>query len=197
MPLHDPYVISGVIYNTDETVLEDAAVKIENLTSGDYVTTSTNAQGEYTLDASDFTSGYTDGDTIYVFANIKNKSEWYKTSIDTANGSEEKDLYLKNFPIRWRPKVASNKSAPKFYVYSYNLTNVDQNNTRYITFEDIAGEELMRVSIQPDETISQSFSPGIFFTGAVRVLEDGTGGLKPVHSGQSQVKRVILSGVIQ
>ena len=172
MPLQDPYIFSGVVYDTDETVEADVSVTIENLTnSNETVSTTTNSSGEYTLNAVDFTTNYAHGDVIYVFARKGKKSEWYKTSINTATGSEEKNLYLNNGQLYWSADDAN------YRINSLAVTNDDKTD-REVIFEDIAGEKILKVR-SPAHTTLPGIAQGKRFSGAIRVLEEGTGGITP------------------
>ena len=71
-----PYPISGKIYDSDgTTLLANVKVICKNVTNNETQNQLTNASGEFTFDANNFTSGYSVGDEISLFASYGNYSD--------------------------------------------------------------------------------------------------------------------------
>jgi len=96
-----PYPISGVISDNDgSTVLQSTLVTLRNLTTNEYLTQAnssvTNSLGEYTVDAANTASGYTNGDNIEILVyrqkGDQTNFEVYQTIIDTSLGSESRNI---------------------------------------------------------------------------------------------------------
>jgi len=62
-----PFVISGVITDTDATNPNGAKVILRNNTNGETTSTTTNSSGQYALDAANLTSGYLNTDSITIY----------------------------------------------------------------------------------------------------------------------------------
>ena len=95
----NPYPVSGIIKDVDNsTVLKDVIVTAYNETKNEEitVTSTTNSSGEYTLDLANFPTDYENGDTIILKATKSgtDKIKEYRFTIDTGEGSEEKNLTL-------------------------------------------------------------------------------------------------------
>jgi len=61
-----PLIIYGTVTESS-TGVDTITVKARNETTNDTITTTTNASGQYVLDAANFTSGYAEGDQITVY----------------------------------------------------------------------------------------------------------------------------------
>lgn len=92
------YLIGGHFYDVDgSTALRGATVTLRNLNTNEYLaaakTVVTNAAGEYTLDAANFTTDYIDGDPIQVLA-FKSPGYFgiYNTVIDLSAASETRNI---------------------------------------------------------------------------------------------------------
>lgn len=92
-----PYPISGRVKDTDGTTnLANVVVSLRNVRTGEDISNATlvvtDATGEYSIDPSNTTNGYLNGDPIEVYfysAGSTTKFQLYKTLVNTANGSEE------------------------------------------------------------------------------------------------------------
>lgn len=80
-----PYIVSGVITDTDATHPNGAKVILRNDTNGETTTTTTNSSGQYVLDAGNLTSGYlqTDSITIYCAWGLASGESSFLISSDT------------------------------------------------------------------------------------------------------------------
>lgn len=95
-----PFPISGKVYDTDgSTGLDEVTVEAFNLRTGQRISTTTNALGEYTVDLTEMSSEYANEDKILLIASIS-ISTWVKkrrtavVEVDTTVGSIEKNLTL-------------------------------------------------------------------------------------------------------
>lgn len=61
MPPKQPHIIFGKVSGTGST---NAVIMLDNLTTGESISGSTDASGHYALDCASFPSGYTSGDTL-------------------------------------------------------------------------------------------------------------------------------------
>ena len=67
MPI-TPYLVYGIITDTNSSIVTSSPVKLHNSTNDEIIETVTNSSGQYLLDLANLTSGYSSGDTIYVYA---------------------------------------------------------------------------------------------------------------------------------
>ena len=67
-----PWIIYGVLKNYIGAVIPGILITATNLTTSDTQTDTTNALGEYTIDAANFASGYSDGDIITITCTYDN-----------------------------------------------------------------------------------------------------------------------------
>jgi len=190
MPAPTPYPVDGIVYRDicgTWTATADVNITIENLTTRESATTSTNSSGEFSIDpANDLTSGISDNDIIYLMANIKQESETYKFTIDLATGTETKNLYLHYSPLYW--KANSSTVSKTWGLRSVTIANAD-GSARYLTIEDELGHEIIRLDAPADVgNQSYTYSYPIRFPDCIRILERGTGGIDA-----SSATRLILN----
>lgn len=87
-----PYPVTGTVYDTDgTTVVSGAQVKIINVTnSGDSITVTTDAVGEFVADLADdgFSTDYANNDKLQMVAyvNSRPKASWYRHTVNTILG---------------------------------------------------------------------------------------------------------------
>lgn len=103
MPLGNPYPISGTVNDVDLSLASGATVtafnETKNTEMNEAYNATTNSDGEYTIDASDICD-YDNGDVIVLLAYLESsdvndkRTVIYRTTIDTDEGSEEKNLQL-------------------------------------------------------------------------------------------------------
>ena len=120
-----PYSVSGVVY---DTYLTDSAqttvcgvntqIRAYNVTNKEYLDwTNANSSGQYTIDLANFTSGYVNGDVVFLEIRINSgvtfASISYRLEVDTGVGSASQDAYLLG---GWTPDV----SCQLINAYSYN-----------------------------------------------------------------------------
>ena len=100
-----PYSFDVTLYKIDgSTVLGSNAVQLTNKRTNERLTGTTNANGQVTFGASNFTSGYNDGDVVELKAKeiATGYKVNYRTRIDTANAGETIILILMNESYNWR-----------------------------------------------------------------------------------------------
>lgn len=95
-----PFAVSGIVYDVDgSTALEGVKVGAYNQTNAEWLPSSaqstTNSNGEYTIDLANFNSGWSSGDIIYVYAKIEGKNAVMRAIIGGGDSSWGDDLYLK------------------------------------------------------------------------------------------------------
>jgi len=89
-----PYPISGIIYDSDNNVINGVTVSVINTSSNEELTTTTNSSGEYVIDLANLTSGYMDGDIISIYSSYGRRySEQFHTVVVTT-GIGTQDLTL-------------------------------------------------------------------------------------------------------
>ena len=116
-----PYLIAGIIYHTGGTVAVSGTVVVGvNARTGELIRTTTNASGEYILDAANFTSGFNNSDVILVQA-----GEEQKEGQDVAN-LLSRDV-IKQLKANWRSEFRNTLYTP----------NLIQNNP--LPFEEEVG----------------------------------------------------------
>jgi hypothetical protein len=88
-----PFPISGKVYNTDGTTpLANVLVLCKNVTNNEDLSQLSSASGDFIFEASNFTSGYSVGDEISLFASYGN---YYTEEVFIiSGGSKEQDLTL-------------------------------------------------------------------------------------------------------
>lgn len=88
-----PFPVSGKVYDTDgTTALANVKIICKNVTNNETLTALSVSTGDYIFDLSNFTSGYSIGDEISLFASYGN---YYEEEIFTVSGgSKEQDLIL-------------------------------------------------------------------------------------------------------
>ena len=88
-----PYPISGIITDSDSSVLASLIVSVMNVTTGETQDVTTNASGQYLVDCANFSSGYTVGDVISIWGS---SARMYKEELVTTTvvGSSTQNLSL-------------------------------------------------------------------------------------------------------
>lgn len=79
-----PYPFVGHVYDENNNPVEDILVTIINQRTGDEMSFTTDETGEYQMSASNFKSGYKNGDIIKYNVNYKNSTVLYNLKIDTS-----------------------------------------------------------------------------------------------------------------
>ena len=94
-----PYTLYGTVYDTDgTTVLASIKVTARNERSNETITTSSASNGQYSLNAANFTSGYADGDIISVFVIYSNYEDYEEHVIVETSGGALINLVLVEIP---------------------------------------------------------------------------------------------------
>ena len=90
-----PYPLDGIIYESNgTTAVVSLTVSVMNVSTGETQTITTNSSGQYLVECANFTSGYTNGDVISIWASY---GRYYKEelhTIDTSVGSGTENLTL-------------------------------------------------------------------------------------------------------
>jgi hypothetical protein len=88
-----PFPVDGTVYEFDgTTAVANVKVICRNVTNNETLNTTTNSSGQFIFDLSYFTSGYSTGNEISLFASYGN---YYKEAIFTVSGnSKTQDLTL-------------------------------------------------------------------------------------------------------
>ena len=92
--MSSPYPISGTITDRNSTALASLTISVMNVATGETQSTTTNSSWFYLVECANFTSGYTNGDEISIWAS---SGRYYKEelhTIDASVGAGEKDLSL-------------------------------------------------------------------------------------------------------
>jgi len=101
----DPYVISGVVYDSEGNTVENVHVYAYNVSKKGYMIGAdgiTNSSGQYQIDISDQTiatnaDGYINGNKLQLHAIIDNRSICARHTIASGDGGAwSQDLYLHN-----------------------------------------------------------------------------------------------------
>lgn len=175
MPLSDPHSLSGKVYEKDgTTAVVGATVTAFDVTKQKWIEptkiATTNAAGEYTLDAADINGGYDNGDEIQIVVIGTRVTGDERHTIDTDVGSHEKDIIIRHGVahcggVHAKCIVVSNstESTKPMYVDLYNRSET----SRILRIWCEAGQTEV-VSI-PDR--------GMWFKGGICVeYEDDTAG---------------------
>ena len=96
----DPYGLTGHIYDKDDTAIVGANITFKNTNTGEVIYFDSVTNGEYSQDALNFPSGYTNGDTIEYTVTYNNNVSWNQTTavIDTSGGGTSLDIILDQAP---------------------------------------------------------------------------------------------------
>lgn len=81
--LQDPYSVYGHIYDSDGNPASGAVVTIQNVRTGDTLTTSTDSNGYYQENLLNMDSAYKNGDSIVVAATLNGEAGESTGSVDT------------------------------------------------------------------------------------------------------------------
>lgn len=197
--IYNPYPISGTVFDTDgSTAVEGVQVQIINMTQGKTrLITTTDANGQYMLNLGNLSSGYANSDVLYLIASHSdtsedaaassydgpNKCEYYRTTVNTTNGLEEKNLVLRigSYIIGDCALVGgkiSNNNASAQYVTLRELSTGRVKDKIYVG-----------ASTTTDWHVPNAH-PSIFYRGGIIVLETATGGI----SGAAKLAVILYTG---
>jgi len=197
--IYNPYPISGIVYDIDgSTAAVGAQVQVVDTTQGKtMLTTSTDSNGAYMLDIGNLSSGYANGDNLYLIASWSdisedtsatsydgpNKCEFYRTTVNTTTGLEEKNLVLRiGSYIRGDASITGGK------ISNNNAT------VQYVILRELAtGRIKDRIYIPASSTYDWHVPNGcntVTYRGGVIVLETATGGI----SGASKLAVILYTG---
>lgn len=178
-----PYPLSGLVKDVDgSTVLENIIVTAYDFNTKEYISSVTNSSGEYMLDLANLTSGYSNGDVIYLTAitnntsNIK-KYEHYRTTVSTSNGLEEKNLTLRVGTDPVLPPAKRNFGGYVNLLSGY--ISETAGTARYITLREAATDLRIGgiINVAANGTTNWHHSKyGLQYAGGIYVLDAGVGG---------------------
>lgn len=179
----DPYVISGVVYDSEGNVVENVHVYAYNVTKAGYMIGAdgiTNSSGQYQIDISDQTittnaSGYVNGDKLQLHAIIDNRSICARHTIASGDGGAwSQDLYLHN--ARNLSFITTDDLAvmrPQCHVSSVIISNITTSPYAVRLYDVVNDNPVMTIEVPANNTITVDCgNKSAYFEGGVCVMYD-------------------------
>jgi len=162
-----PYTISGSVLDTDgSTALANAQVLIRDITIGEQISTTTDSNGDFSLDLSTLSSAYSNGDKLQILVQTARKAAWRRTTVDTGVGMENLG------DIVMHPEVFQYGPGNSVRMYSYSISNQSA-TTYYVKFYDVDNDDVvLTVQVPANNTITHYFGVGLRFEGGICVIRE-------------------------
>lgn len=138
MPPPNSYLIAGTLYNVDSTIgKEGMTISAVNLRTGERITTTSQANGQYIVDAGNFQNGYNNKDVVYLSAGDSDLEgqeavDWIARQIikqtkdawrDDLVGTLYYPVFVQNAPV---PYDEDNKLFRRTLTLRFNAENIGE-----------------------------------------------------------------------
>lgn len=124
-----PYILYGIVYDTDSTTaLASIKITARNERTNEAISNDTNSSGEYSLDAANFTSGYSDDDIVTLYVIYTNKEGYEEHTIVAGQGGANIDLTLVEVPASDQLRYFTVQDFFDFHHFTIGGENVPLTN---------------------------------------------------------------------
>ena len=124
-----PYPISGYVYNiTGTAVVTSGTVKAINASTGDVISCNISSVGYYVISLANGKNGYSNGDSINLFATDGTYTARWQTTVNVSDGFESLNLVLLNDNFDSTSRKGRGEMNTYFNNY-YNINNTVKTTT--------------------------------------------------------------------